>query len=150
MEGVPGQSPVGSYNRVAWMRREGVTKSGDRYYKLVTLADSTTAWKEVTVPSEILAEEKASAGKVSEMIFDTMQAETQSLIREVDLNPNVYTGFNYLKAKGDLDPEDDLGDFINMAVEFYLDKGFGIRVAVFHNENRSLVSARVGFLEDGS
>jgi hypothetical protein len=52
MEGVEGgmRAPVGSYNRVAWMKREGVYKSGEKYYKLIQLADSSTAWKEVDLP----------------------------------------------------------------------------------------------------
>jgi hypothetical protein len=32
MESSPGLSPEGSYNRLAWMRGEGVVKSGNRYY----------------------------------------------------------------------------------------------------------------------
>jgi hypothetical protein len=141
IEGLGGQLalPVGQMNRESWMRKEGVVKSGDKYYKLIQLADSSTAWKEVEIPPDILAQERAAAGKVSEMIFNTMEAETQSLVRKVGLNPNVYTGFNYLKARGDLAEEDDLGDFINMAVDFFLDKGFGMRVAVITDENRSLI-----------
>jgi hypothetical protein len=80
------------------------------------------------VPPEILAEERAASSKLSDMIFDTMEAETQSPVRKVGLNPDVYTGYNYLKARGDLHGEDDTGDFINYCITVVMTKLCGARV----------------------
>ena len=77
--------------------------------------------------------------EIRDLMFRGLEGETLALLRKVCLNPNVYTGFNYLKARGGLNEADDLGGFINMAVDFFLDKGFGMRIAVITDENRSLI-----------
>jgi hypothetical protein len=52
--------PVGQMDREAWVRREGLTRSGDKYYKVVQAANGGSAWREVQVPEEILVSERAA------------------------------------------------------------------------------------------
>ncbi len=118
----------------------GLLISGGRYYKQVQAADGGTAFREVKVPTEVLlAEKMAAPGNAAEMVMKTMEAESQALIRKVALNPNVYTSFNWMRAKGYLEEKAYMGDFINDAVIFYMDKGFGMRVAVITDPRRSIM-----------
>ena len=46
-------------------------------------ADGGQAWREVQVSREITASEGAASGRVSEMIFKTLEAGAQALVGEV-------------------------------------------------------------------
>jgi hypothetical protein len=65
------------------MRKENIVKSGDKCYKAVQAADGGQVWREVQVPREITASEVETSGRVSELIFKTLEAGAQALVGEV-------------------------------------------------------------------
>jgi len=119
--------------------------------ELVRLADGSTAYiqRREQAPK---SETDGVGARISQLMWENVDVNTQTIMRKVGLNPEVFQSYAWLYSKVDPETEEpimrrsmDIGDFINWCVKYTMVEAFGFvpgMVAVGPGNIRRYMEAR--------
>ncbi len=119
---------LGSDALQQWIREANIQEIGGVYYQRTLMPDGKSALIETKPPQAVLDADKVGNAQLSEMMFKTLDGETQALIKKVAFNPEAFILYGWAKRKGYLEKDKDFRDLINYYVILTVGKIFGDRV----------------------
>lgn len=131
---------LGSDALQRWMQENSVEERDGGYWQRRTLPTNEIALVQVQPPKEVIEADRMGSAQISNMMFRSLEGETQALMKKVAFNPEAFTYYGWAKRKGFLDKEDDFADFVNHCITLTMTKIFGAKIGVVVNTDNTLMA----------